>query len=80
MRLSKARWFTKLDVRNAYNCHACRWGLALGQSQRQEGGQLHTKPPAGASSVGFGVVRGSPARWRYPQREFPVIPEQGGSR
>ena len=37
-------------------CHACRWGLALGQSQRQEGGQSHTKPPAGASSVGFGVV------------------------
>ena len=24
-------------------CHACRWGLALGQSQRQEGGQSHTQ-------------------------------------
>ena len=26
-----------------HKCHACRWGLVLGQSQRQEGGQSHTQ-------------------------------------
>ena len=61
-------------------CHACRWGLALGQSQRQEGGQSLSKPPAGGVECRLRGCLGFLAEWRYPQQEPHVIPRQGGSR